>query len=145
NSVSSESDITPFIVSIFRKIRNLTDERSNGIESLNPLFYLFASLETDLTEINRDHWGLLATNVPLEFDKYIEEFKSGIGRVQPKLDLIIRHSAGTLFQEAQKEVILFNKQTELFTGTLSGAYKTKRQLYSSIHYTPAYLARTIVE
>jgi len=58
--------------------------------------------------------------------------------------LIIRHSAGVLFQEAQKEVLFFNPQRDLFGG-FSNRLETKNQLYSSIHYTPPYLARTIVE
>lgn len=145
NSFTSESDITPFIVNIFRKIRNLTDDKLNGTDSLNLLFYLFASLEDAPDAITQDKWGVNQIDLPDGFENYVNEFKNGIDGIKPQLDLIIRHSAGTLFQEAQKEVILFDKQVELFTGTLSGHYKTRHQLYSSIHYTPSYLARTIVE
>ena len=58
--------------------------------------------------------------------------------------MIIRHSAGILFQEAQKEVLFFNPQRDLFGGT-SSSLSTKTNLYSSIHYTPPFLSRTIVE
>jgi adenine-specific DNA-methyltransferase len=48
NSFTTERDITPYIVNIFRKIRNLVNDRKDGVESLKLLFYLMASLETDL-------------------------------------------------------------------------------------------------
>ena len=45
-----------------------------------------------------------------------------------------------------KEVLFFDKQMSLFSsGTLSDIYQTRKILYSSVHHTPSYLARCIVE
>ena len=41
-------------------------------------------------------------------------------------------------------MIFFDGQLDLF-GTFSGSSVTKSLIYSSIHYTPSYLARAIVE
>jgi adenine-specific DNA-methyltransferase len=146
NSYTSELDIVPFLVNIFKKLRNLLNDQENPDESLNLLFILLSSLEDDqIANIHEEKWGVVRVDLPNEFENYILDFKTGIANAKPTLDLILRHSSGLLFQEAQKEVLFFNKQQDLFSGTLSGSYSSKRKLYSSIHYTPAYLARTIVE
>src|SRR5699024_1361135 len=78
------------------------------------------------------------------FDAFADRFKQGIENIKPNLSLILRHSSGALFQEAQREVLFFDNQSDLF-GTFSAKNKLDSLLYSSIHYTPTYLARTIVE
>lgn len=151
NSIDSEYDIVPFILNIFRKLRNLTNEKERGTVSLNLLFLLLASYEEQnpFNTIDRAKWGLSDFENPNnEFDNYLDEFSKGISvnqDLKPNIELILRHSSGALFQEAQKEALIFDKSLDLFSGTLSSIYNTRKILYSSIHYTPAYLARTIVE
>ena len=140
----SSKDLVPFIIDIFRQFRNLTFEKSNPVQALNLLFGLLTSLEDDINNINTEKWGLESIDIPNGFDDYIQQIQNGFSNVKPKLDLIIRHSAGILFQEAQKEVLFFNPQRDLFGG-LSSSLNTKTNLYSSIHYTPPFLSRTIVE
>ncbi len=140
----SSKDLVPFIIDIFRQFRNLTFEKSNPVEALNLLFRLLTSLEDDINNFNAVKWGLENIDIPSGFDYYIKQLQSGISNIKPELDLIIRHSAGILFQEAQKEVLFFNPQRDLFGG-VSSALSTKTKLYSSIHYTPPFLSRTIVE
>lgn len=143
-SYKSSNDLVPFVIDIFRQFRNLTFEKSNPVEALNLLFGLLTSLEDDVHNINTEKWGLENFVIPDGFDYYIDQIQNGISNVKPELDLIIRHSAGILFQEAQKEVLFFNPQRDLFGGT-SSSLSTKTNLYSSIHYTPPFLSRTIVE
>ncbi len=149
NSINSEVDIVPFVLSIFRKLRNLTNDKQSGIEALNFLFLLLASYEENISfdNIDKTKWGLSDFNFPdAEFERYIEEFSVGIlGNLKPEVELILRHSSGALFQEAQKEALFFDKRQNLFSGTLSDFYSAKTVSNSSIHYTPSYLARTIVE
>ncbi len=140
----SSKDLVPFIIDIFRQFRNLTFEKSNPVQALNLLFRLLTSLEDDVNDFNVAKWGLENIDIPNGFDYYIEQIQSGMSNIKPELDLIIRHSAGILFQEAQKEVLFFNPQKDLFGG-VSSALSTKTNLYSSIHYTPPFLSRTIVE
>lgn len=140
----SERDVIPFVIDIFRQFRNITLEKTNPVEALNLLFVLLTSLEDDYSQLDRKKWNLNEFKIPLEFNLLTEKLKIGINNIKPELDLIIRHSAGALFQEAQKEVLFFYPQRDLFSG-VSSKIETKNNLYSSIHYTPPYLARTIVE
>jgi len=143
-SYKSERDIVPFIIDIFRQFRNITFEKKNPVEALNLLFVLLSSLEDDYCNLDRAKWNLNEYKIPSAFEELAQKLKNGINNIKPQLDLIIRHSAGVLFQEAQKEVLFFNAQMDLFGG-VSSRIETKNNLYSSIHYTPPYLARTIVE
>jgi hypothetical protein len=143
-SYKSTKDVVPYIIDIFRQFRNLTQERTKPIEALNLLFLLLSSLEEDINDFDFEKWNINNTVIPNNFDSYVDNIRTGISNIKPDLDLIIRHSAGTLFQEAQKEVLFFNPQRDLFGGT-SSFLDTKKELYSSIHYTPPFLSRTIVE
>lgn len=140
----SSKDLVPFVIDIFRQFRNLTFEKSNPVQALNLLFGLLTSLEDDINNLDTEKWGLENIDIPDGFDYYIEQIQGGFSNIKPDFDLIIRHSAGILFQEAQKEVLFFNPQKNLFGGT-SSSLNTKINLYSSIHYTPPFLSRTIVE
>lgn len=97
-----------------------------------------------MTNFDFGKWNINNTVIPNDFDFYTDNIKEGMSNIKPELDLIIRHSAGTIFQEAQKEVLFFNPQRDLFGG-VSNSLDTKKELYSSIHYTPPFLSRTIVE
>lgn len=143
-SFKSSKDVVPYIIDIFRQFRNLTQERTKPVEALNLLFLLLSSLEDDVNNLDFGKWNINNTVIPNDFDFYTDNIKEGISNIKPELDLIIRHSAGTIFQEAQKEVLFFNPQRDLFGG-VSNSLDTKKELYSSIHYTPPFLSRTIVE
>lgn len=144
-SNKSEKDVVPFVIDIFRKFRTYTSEAANPVQALNLLFVLLASLEdTNINALDREKWGISEYDIHRGFDSYIDSFRQGVGDMIPDLNLILRHSAGNIFQEAQKEVLFFDTQLDLF-GTFSGAMITKDLSYSSIHYTPSYLARSIVE
>lgn len=144
-SYKSDRDVVPVILDIFKQFRTLTTEYQNPVNALNLLFVLLASIEDeDIDNLDRQKWGISDITLPNDFDAFVERFKQGTGKFIPDLNLILRHSAGSLFQEAQKEVLFFDSQIDLF-GTFSGSMSTKNLLYSSIHYTPSYLARSVVE
>ncbi|TCD11587.1 SAM-dependent DNA methyltransferase [Pedobacter frigidisoli] len=144
NSRKSDKDVVPFIIDIFRQLRNLTQEKTNPVEALNLLFLLLSSLEDDYFTIDKSKWNLNDVNIPDNFGFFVDKINTGINSIKPELDLIIRHSAGILFQEAQKEVFFFSTQRDLFGG-ISNKLETVNLSYSSIHYTPPYVSRTIVE
>jgi len=145
NSYKSDRDVIPVIIDIFRQFRTLTSEYQNPVQALNLLFVLLAGIEEEnVYLIDRNKWGISDVHIPQGFDAFIDRFNLNTGTISPDLNLILRHSAGALFQEAQKEVIFFDNQLDLF-GTFSGSSTTKKLIYSSIHYTPSYLARSIVE
>ncbi|MDT3404293.1 HsdM family class I SAM-dependent methyltransferase [Mucilaginibacter terrae] len=143
-SYRSESDIVPFIIDIFKQFRNFTQERNKPVSALNLLFLLLASIDEDIKKLDFERWGISGIDIPSNFELYTDRLRSGSINFKPKLDLILRHSSGILFQEAQKEVSYFDRQIDLWGG-YSNKIEAKASLYSSIHYTPPYLARTIVE
>ncbi|MBN8622696.1 MAG: N-6 DNA methylase [Flavobacteriales bacterium] len=144
-SYKSEKDVVPIIIDTFRQFRTLTSEFQNPIEALNLLFILLASVEEGSPyKVDAGKWGISNITIPNNFEAFSERFIQSLGNITPDLNLILRHSAGSLFQEAQKEVVFFDGQLDLF-GTFSGSSVTKSLIYSSIHYTPSYLARAIVE
>ena len=149
NSFRTELDIVPFILNIYRKIRNFANESPNGNESLNLLFLIFAATEDRMAfnEIDLKKWGIKSIDLPIQgLDQYLDEFSKGLlGTLKPSIELILRHTSGSLFQEAHQEAYLFDKSLDLFSGTLSGNYKSKSSKYSSVHFTPSYIARSIVE
>jgi type I restriction-modification system DNA methylase subunit len=142
-SYKTPSDAVPFIIDKFRRLRNSTREK-NPEKALNLLFKLLISIDEDYSKIDLSKWDIVDMQVPPGFDLYVEEIRQGISSIPPKRDLILRHVAGALFQEAHKEVIYFDYQTDLWGG-FSNKLITKNDSYSSVHYTPNYLARTIVE
>lgn len=144
NSLKSERDVVPFVIDIFRQFRNLTRERTDAVEALNLLFILLAGLEDNVDQINFHKWGLSPIEIPKSFNVYTDRLKEGMSNIKPKLDLILRHTSGILFQEAQKEVLIFDGQMDLW-GAYSSKLNSQKSFYSSVHYTPPYLSRTIVE
>ena len=141
-SYKTPSDVIPFIISIFRQLRNLTGKKEPE-EALNLLFRLLVSTE-EYTAADLSLWGISDIKVPSGFDYCVELIRQGVNSIHPNRDLILRHVAGALFQEAHKEVIYFDLQMDLFYG-ISNKLVTKKDNYSSVHYTPQYLARSIVE
>ncbi len=144
-SFKSANDVVPFILSIFRQLRNVTTEKNNPTYALNLLFRLLISLEeTSFTSTTYSKWGISEVPFPSQFEYFVESIKRGVKAINPNLDLILRHVSGGLFQEAHREVIFFNVDRDLFGG-VSSKLPTQSIQYSSIHYTPQYLARAIVE
>lgn len=143
-SYKTESDIVPFVIDIFNQLRNITRESSEPLEALNLLFTLLVSIEEDYNNIDKAIWGIENVNLPHSFDYFVERIREGVKTAKPNLDIILRHSSGRLFQEANRNVISFNPQRDLFGG-VSSKLITQSIAYTSIHYTPQYLARTIVE
>lgn len=145
NSYKSESekDIVSFIIDIFTQFRNFIAESKSVVDVLSLLFILLLRIE-DSTDSIFEEWGLDNVDIPTNFESYLNKLKEGFPNRKPDLDSIIRHSSGVLFQEAQKEVLLFDRQLDLWN-MHSTRIDLKQNLSSSFHYTPPYLARTIVE
>lgn len=143
-SYKTESDLAPFIIDIFRQLRNITMERSEPVEALNILFKLLISIDEDYNAIDTEKWHVEDVTLPESFDYFVDKVRSGVRNAKPNLDVILRHSSGKIFQEANRNVLFFNPQRDLFGG-VSSNITTQSIAYTSIHYTPQYLARTIVE
>jgi hypothetical protein len=143
-SYKTPSDAVPFIIGIFRELRNLTGGKDPE-EALNLLFRLLISIDEDYINIDSEKWEIdNSVVVPSNFDYYVERIRQAVNSIHPNRDLLLRHVSGTLFQEAHKEILYFDRQPDLFGG-FSNKLTTQNDNYSSVHYTPPYLARSIVE
>lgn len=140
----TNNDVVPFILNLFRKMRNLTREEATPQYALNLLYILLISLEEDLNQLDYKKWAIDTINLPSQFDYFVKELKSGIGDAKPDLEIILRHCSGPIFQEAHRVVQTFYSERDLF-GDVSSKIITSIQEYSSLHYTPQYVARSVVE
>jgi len=146
NTYRTDEDITPFVLNYFRQMRNLTCESHEPVEALGLLYKLLISLNQDIDTIDCQKWAIPDVNLPSQFEEFVNSFKAGVRGIMPNLDYILRHCSGPIFQEAHREVAFFYPQRDLFGGISSIlSFATSRDAYTSIHYTPQYIARSIVE
>ena len=144
NSYRSEGNVLDFVLNLFRKMRNLTPKEEDSSTAINLLCRLLISLQEDDNADIEDKWGIPTDYTPYAFDLFVEQIREGMWGLKPNLDLILRHCAGAIFEIANQEVTNFYPQRDLFGG-VSGKLKLNRIPYASMHYTPLYLARGIVE
>lgn len=147
DSYKSEYDIVPYIIDIYRSLRNITGEAKEGIQAINQLLLLLIAYQenVDFKDIDLAKWNISGVEIINGLENYLERLRNvNYKNLQLNIDLLLRHTAGQLFQEAQKEAIFYNRNQDLF-GFYDSKYDSNYQLYSSFHYTPSFLARSIVE
>ena len=145
-SINSSDDVTPFLLGLFAQLRNLTREARQPVEAMNLLFKLLVSIEEK--NINEDvcrRWNFSDAVSPNGFDALVESIRDGALRITPNLDLILRHGSGKLFEVAHRSALSFNSPINLFGEVSSDITLADPSNYSSLHYTPRYLVRSIVE
>lgn len=145
-SINSSDDVTPFLLGLFAQLRNLTQETKQPTAAMNLLFKLLVSIEED--NIDADvckKWNIADTVLPDGFDILVESIRKGALQIKPNLDIILRHGSGKLFEVAHRTALSFNPQWDLFGGLSSELTLADSNSYSSLHYTPRYLVRSIVE
>jgi len=147
--------VVPHVIRVYRQIRN-RQELSSGSESLKVLLFLIASvaaaaniepLDSSLWALPRDaedvarviganEWELLkrALMNPTDSDLSLD------------IDLLIRHAAGPVFQEAHREAALVDAMQMPLPGfSKKEASITRFEVGVGVHFTPPPLARTVVE
>ena len=108
SSYATVNDVIPFIISLFRKMRNLTHEDRAPLEALNYLYILLLSLSyDDVNTIDFESYGISRVQLPEGFDLFIDDVRSGVKQIKPDLDIILRHCSGPIFQEAHRIVDTF--------------------------------------
>lgn len=145
-SINSSDDVTPFLLGLFAQLRNLTQETKQPKEAMNLLFKLLVSIEEEHldAEVCR-RWSIIDTVLPNGFDMLVESIRKGPLQIKPNLDYILRHGSGRLFEVAHRTALSFNPQWDLFGGISTELTLADSSSYSSLHYTPRYLVRSIVE
>ena len=145
-SINSSDDVTPFLLGLFAQLRNLTQEKKQPVEAMNLLFRLLVSIEEDHFDADIcSKWNIIDRGQPTGFDSLVDSIREGALQIKPNLDFILRHGSGRLFEVAHRTALSFNSQRDLFGGISSEILLANPSNYSSLHYTPRYLVRSIVE
>lgn len=147
-----ENSIVPYVLRTYRQIRNEIRTDSSGLDSLKALLYLLA-FSRDGENVNLDTWGMNAQDVDVyqlidhnKWNMITEHFMNGVlftdKWLKPDIDLILRHTAGKLFEEANY-IAYLPPQLNLFPDDkIKYSYDT---MQDGAYFTPAYVARSIVE
>lgn len=145
-----ENSIVFFTIRIFNKLRNLLG-KEDGLEAVQAFLYLLASMDDE--KVNLINWGLEKQSEEIakginqdEWQNLLLEFRNGLtsDNLHPNLGLILRHTAGRLFEEAHFAAYL-NRQLTLFGPSDEVTYKTRTPQQYGAYFTPSYIARSIVE
>jgi len=149
---NEENQVVPFVLRVYRKLRN--EIRSEqGLDSLRGLLYLLASTCDQEAVIDLGKWGLTDRDRDIalsighnRWDIISEELKNGLllngSALIPNLELMLRHAAGRLFEEANYIAYLPNQLNLFPDERIRYQYKNNED---GAYFTPSYVARSIVE
>lgn len=140
---NKEVEFSNFVLKIFNKIRNYESGLNSNLNSLNLLLAILVK-GTEYEDQAKSFLNEKESKYPLIFDKFISEYEMGIEHLKPNKSLALIHSLGEIFQIAHLNILHFSTQLDIY-GTFSDDIKYGKVKYTSIHYTPNYLARFIVE
>lgn len=152
SSSNIENSIVPYVLRTYRQLRNEIKTENSGVDSLRALLYLLA-YSRDGEHVYLNEWGLSEQDIDIiqaidsnKWNMIVECFMKGLRFtdkwLQPDIDLILRHTSGKLFEEANyiaylpPQLTLFPDEKIRYSNetTQDGAY-----------FTPSYVARSIVE
>lgn len=145
--INAQENIVAFVMRYYRMIRNAIREEGSAGNALKAFLYMLTQLDRN----DGNQWQLpegtqnIVESIGHDvFEQVNHGLCEGIREMQlvPNVKLLLRHSAGLLFQEANY-VARFSNQLELFP-TESIRYDMSPKMMGS-YYTPSYIARTIVE
>ncbi|MFA5397472.1 MAG: N-6 DNA methylase [Methanogenium sp.] len=157
NQPKRESSVIAFMMRTFRQLRSVINEKERGRDSLKAFLYLLACGVDNINQRNRldfGKWGLdndarnIITGIREgDWDlliRSIRQFESYSLKTQ--FPLILNHASGKLFQEAHYKCLL---DPQMFIeGILPPEVVPLRGAKNQsigVYYTPAALARTLVE
>lgn len=150
------SSIVAHTVGIFRRLRTVLSLAEIEHESLQAFLYMLACSadHTDRESLDLNRWGLspaarsAATQMSSDqWESLIFEFERGrpIEQLVPHLNLLLRHAAGQLFQEAHYQVLFLPQQLSLTGFPPPPVTVGKNSTGWGVHFTPSFLVRTLVE
>lgn len=147
-----ESHVVPYVLRTYRELRNEIRTAYSGIDSLKCLLYLLA-YHNDDGHVDLGKWGLDQSDKDIteninhtKWEMIYDRFREGVfiqnHRLKPRIDLILRHTAGKLFEEANYIAYLPNQMSLFPEDKIRYSSKTSQD---GAYFTPAYVARSIVE
>lgn len=151
-----ERSVIAHTTRVFRTLRTGAGHQFGGADALRAFLYLLASATDEKSRgaVDLEEWALnpaaadAASALSDDFwHRLHDELALGrpLERLTPKLDLVLRHASGQLFQEAHY-IALHNPQQDLFAELLPTQVAVKRSATATgVHFTPPALARSVVE
>lgn len=146
-SLRREDGVLELILNKFREIRSVLREEDGARQSLSILLYILSQFDG----VEGFTWEL-PDNVNESIDRFSREnvvlmanqLKEGLRGLgfRPNTDMILRHCSGALFQEANF-IAHFPPQLSLFPSVNYSSEKNPNLV--GAYFTPAYIARAIVE
>jgi adenine-specific DNA-methyltransferase len=153
----AELSIVAQTIKVFRRLRTMLGPDETGADSLQAFLYLLACATdgTDRGKLDPNRWrlsssaGSVAASISSnQWDMLIDEIQRGRPTEQliPHLDLLLRHAAGQLFQEAHYEAVFMPQVQLLLEGFLPNPVDVRKgSRRMGVHFTPPFLVRTLVE
>src|ERR1019366_8331867 len=144
------------VLRVFRMIRAALQEREAATHSLEILLYMLAcgASRSDRSRLDAEQWGLSSdavdhsTALPAATWESLYSDLIGSGRydvLRPDFELVLRHAAGTLFQEAHIEARVSPNYwlpgLESPVRLAAGARPTE----TGVYFTPPAIARSLAE
>ena len=148
-------NVVNHVLRVFRMIREALQEREEAIHSLEVLLYMLAcgASGSERSRLDVGQWGLSSnaadrsSELPAATWESLYSDLNGSGRydvLHPDIELVLRHAAGTLFQEAHIEACIssniwlpgFESPVRLAAGA---------KLETGVYFTPPAIARSLAE
>ena len=147
-----ENSIVPYVLRTYHQLRNEIRTENSGSDSLKALLYLLA-YSRDKENLNLESWGLNNQVVDVvrlidsnKWEMIVERFMKGVlftdKWLKPDVDLILRHTAGKLFEEANYIAYLPEQLTIFPEEKIRYSNET---MQDGAYFTPSFVARSIVE
>lgn len=141
----NDQNVVSFLMDQFRIIRNSFREKNAAEQSLKLFIYMLSAAQEREGAINsNDYSDALQSADKNLVEEVIERIKAGIIEFgfRTNIDLVLRHTSGQLFEEANF-LANYSPQLELFP-TSKIIYAANPNTVGTF-YTPAFIARSIVE
>ena len=145
------------IIDKFRQLRAIMEPSRDAGSTLRAFLVMIACVhdKTSPEKLDHDSWGLVPEAINIassindaDWDRLIQGLVQGRPSegLLPDITLVLRHSAGYLFQEAHYEIISPNTKQGRFAGIEPQPAKVSmKSKYVGVHFTPPSLARTLCE
>lgn len=143
---------------LFRKIRAICSEDTDGSKSLLIFLHILASSGANIERIGEqdaERWGLSVEIIQLSHELISDATWSALQRdfyglgefdvLKPDVSLILRHAAGAVFEEAHRAATLSSTMWLPGFERPVDISKQKLDIAIGVFFTPAALARTLSE
>lgn len=153
NDPRQEASIVAHVMNAFSVLRSVLSETLSGEQSVRALLIALAALDSDASprEINLESWGIAADAsdvvgaIPAAtWNNVLRMLRGGDQELVAVPELVLRHAAGRVFQEANY-IVQLPAQMSLPGVEVRSRLTHRGTALVGVYYTPPAIARTMVE